>query len=280
MTDTATLSSGKTHKDENFPVASFLIARAHRKAILAFYRFARAADDVADHTTARPSEKLALLESMRATLAGEANISPEATTLRAVCTERGLSIQHGLDLLEAFRRDVTKLRYRDWDDLMDYCRCSANPVGRFVLDVHGESHMVWPLSDALCSALQVINHLQDCAEDYRDLNRVYIPEEQLEAAGLTVEALAGRTAPPALLKIIRSLAERTSGLLRASKPFAGSIRDKKLGLEVAIIQRLAESLNNGLMRRDPLSQRVHHRKVEALGLAVLAAGKFFTGRAQ
>ena len=238
------------------------------------------ADDVADHTTARPSEKLALLESMRATLAGEANISPEATTLRAVCTERGLSIQHGLDLLEAFRRDVTKLRYRDWDDLMDYCRCSANPVGRFVLDVHGESHMVWPLSDALCSALQVINHLQDCAEDYRDLNRVYIPEEQLEAAGLTVEALAGRTAPPALLKIIRSLAERTSGLLRASKPFAGSIRDKKLGLEVAIIQRLAESLNNGLMRRDPLSQRVHHRKVEALGLAVLAAGKFFTGRAQ
>ena len=97
---------------------------------------------------------------------------------------------HALDLLEAFRRDVTKLRYRDWDDLLDYCRYSAMPVGRFVLDVHGESRDLWPANDALCAALQVINHLQDCAKDYREIDRVYIPEDALADAGISVEALA------------------------------------------------------------------------------------------
>ena len=91
---------------------------------------------------------------------------------------------HALDLLEAFRRDCTKLRYRDWDDLIDYCRYSAMPVGRFVLDVHGEGQSLWPANDALCAALQVINHLQDCAKDYRELNRVYIPEPLLTGAGI------------------------------------------------------------------------------------------------
>ena len=96
-------------------------------------------------------------------------------SLRTVLAEKKLDPVHALDLLEAFRRDVTKLRYRDWDDLLDYCRYSAMPVGRFVLDVHGESRGTWPANDALCAALQIINHLQDCAKDYRELNRVYIP---------------------------------------------------------------------------------------------------------
>src|SRR4051812_42739727 len=127
MREAAGLSSGKGHRDENFPVASFLIAPQHRGIILAFYRFARVADDVADHATASADEKLALLDQMRRTLRGETDVSLEATNLRARLGERKLTPQHGLDLLEAFSRDVTKLRYRDWDDLLDYCRVSANP---------------------------------------------------------------------------------------------------------------------------------------------------------
>src|SRR6185369_16818484 len=108
--------------------------------------------------------------------------------------------------LEAFRRDVTKLRYRDWDDLIDYCRYSAMPVGRFVLDVHGESRGTWPANDALCAALQIINHLQDCGKDYRELDRVYIPAAALAAADIDVTALAASKAGPALKQVIAGLA--------------------------------------------------------------------------
>jgi len=262
----AALQSGKGHKDENFPVASVLIAPRYRAPVMAFYNFVRFADDISDHPTAAPDEKLRLLEEMRATLAGESEASPEGVRLRQACAERGLFIQHGLDLLEAFRRDVTKLRYRDWDDLLDYCRYSAMPVGRFVLDVHGESRALWSANDALCAALQVINHLQDCGKDYRDLNRVYIPEPLLAEAGIGAEALAAPAAGPALQSVIRALATQNAALLDQSRVFAQGISDARLALEVDLIQTLAEDLNAKLMRRDPLSQTVHHSKFDVARL--------------
>jgi squalene synthase HpnC len=261
------LRSGKGHRDENFPVASFLIEPRFRAPTLAFYRFARTADDVSDHASISAEEKLRLLEEMRATLVGEQDRDEPSLLLRKALAERKLSAVHSLLLLEAFRRDVTKLRYDDWDDLMDYCRYSAAPVGRMVLDIHGESDATWPANDALCSALQVINHLQDCAKDYRALNRVYLPEQDLAAEGLDVAALAEPTASPALRRVIARLADRTAGLLRTSRPFASQIRNGRLRLEVAFIQRLAEDLTMRLSIRDPLSERVHHRKHELLGLA-------------
>jgi squalene synthase HpnC len=278
MREAAGLSSGKGHRDENFPVASFLIAPQHRGIILAFYRFARVADDVADHATASADEKLALLDQMRRTLRGETDVSLEATNLRARLGERKLTPQHGLDLLEAFSRDVTKLRYRDWDDLLDYCRVSANPVGRFVLDVHGETRALWPANDALCSALQIINHLQDCAKDYRSLNRVYIPMDGFAAEGIGPEELAREQASPALRGLIASLARQTFDLLLKSRAFAPGIRDARLAVEVSVIQALAESLCRRLMNRDPLFERVHHRKSEALLLALPAALVCMAGR--
>jgi squalene synthase HpnC len=266
------VASGKGHRDENFPVASQLISPRHRAVVLAFYRFARTADDVADHATLAAEQKLALLDRMEQTLLGQSDAEPDALPLRAALAERKLSPRHPLDLLKAFRLDVTKLRYRDWDDLMDYCRYSANPVGRFVLDVHGEPETTWPANDALCSALQVINHLQDCAKDYRNLNRVYIPLDTFAAAGLTPEVLAEARTPAALLAGIRRLNARTVGLLRISSVFSRQIADLRLALEVAAIQRLAITLTGLLARRDPLSQRVHLGKagfarVGALGMA-------------
>jgi squalene synthase HpnC len=268
MSGVGELQSGKGHKDENFPVASFLIAPRNRPPVLAFYNFMRAADDVADHASAPAEEKLRLLEEMRASLEGESDAVPEGVRLRMVLKERGLSPVHALDLLEAFRRDCTKLRYRDWDDLIDYCRYSAMPVGRFVLDVHGESQSLWPANDALCAALQVINHLQDCAKDYRELNRVYIPEPMLTAAGVTVAALGEDKANPALAGVISALARKNGELLEVSRPFARRIRDGRLALEVDLIQTLADDLNTMLIHRDPLSQPVHHSKLDVAALFV------------
>jgi squalene synthase HpnC len=278
MASVSDLGSGKGHRDENFPVASFLIAPDKRAIVLAFYRFARAADDVADHATAPPEEKLRLLDEMRRTILGEADSAAEALALRSLLAERNLTAQHCVDLLEAFWRDVTKRRYRDWDELMDYCRYSANPVGRFVLDVHGEVRATWPAADALCSALQVINHLQDCGKDFRDLDRVYIPLDAFAAQNIGPEALAAPRASPALRNVIVGLAKQTSTLLERAKPFSSQIRDRRLALEVAVIQRLAEDLVRKLMRRDPLSDRVHHRKMEALWLAAKTALGFCFAR--
>jgi squalene synthase HpnC len=268
MTDSAAFASGKGHKDENFPVASWLIRAELRPAILAFYRFARSADDIADHETATAPEKFDSLARMEAGLRGERGKNAEGEALHAVLRERGLTDQHALDLLEAFRRDVVKDRYADWPDLMDYCRYSAAPVGRFVLDLHGEPRSLWPRNDALCAALQVINHLQDCAKDYRRLGRVYVPADSLSAEGIGVEGLISEAASPQRRKVITGLAQRTSRLLEASRTFAHQVADRRLAFEVGAIQALAESLVVRLMHHDPLSERVHHRPLEMLGLGL------------
>ncbi len=259
MMDIAQTSSGKTHRDENFPVASFLIAPRHRAPILAFYDFVRAADDISDHAALSPQEKLDLLDQLDAALMGAgAEETPVASRLRETCRERRLDPQHARDLITAFKRDVTQLRYRDWDDLIDYCRYSAMPVGRFVCDVHGEdAGRVWAANDALCAALQVINHLQDCAKDYRGLDRVYLTQESLEAHGARVDMLAE---PAPLLATIRDLNEKTARLLEQSRPFADLIDDVRLAMEVGAIQSLAEKLVARLAVADPLSEKVHEDK--------------------
>ena len=256
--------SGKGHTDENFPVASRLIHPRHRGAILAFYRFVRAADDVADHATLTSDEKLRLLDRLEAALLGRGEADPEAEALRRVLDERGLPPTHAQHLLDAFRLDARKSHTRDWADLMHYCSLSAMPVGRYVLDVHGEDRATWATSDPLCAALQVINHLQDCGKDYRQIDRVYLPEESLERHGARVEDLRADRASPALLAVIRELNTRTRSLLDQSRPFPSLLRDRRLGLEVAVIQSLAEALVGKLGHRDPLRERVHAGKAEAL----------------
>ena len=269
MNDASELRSGKGHRDENFPVASWLIAPRHRGVILAFYNFVRTADDIADHATLPSHEKLKLLDRLDAGLTGGNDEDAVAVHLRTALAARGLSAKHAQDLLAAFKLDVTKLRYRDWDDLISYCSLSAMPVGRFVLDVHGESRSSWPANDALCAALQIINHLQDCKEDYRNLNRVYIPLDALGACGCTIEALAEPRALPALLQCLHRLAERTEQLLSESDVFPALINDWRLSLEVSVINTLAHRLTAVLQTRDPLSERVHLRIPAMAGLTLI-----------
>jgi len=202
---------------------------------------------------------------MRAGLDGEGAV--EAMALRQAMAARGLDPVHAHDLLDAFVRDVSVTRYASWDDLIGYCRLSAMPVGRFVLDVHGEDRALWPANDALCAALQIVNHLQDCGKDYRMLDRVYIPLD----TGLNVADLKADRGSQALRIIVADLARRTRGLLDQSEVFAARIRDRRLAAEVAVIHKLSRSLTHRLERRDPLSERVHHGKAETLLLAASAA---------
>ena len=165
--------------------------------------------------------------------------------------------------------DVTKLRYANWDELIEYCRYSAMPVGRFVLDVHGEDRATWDANDALCAALQIINHVQDCAADYRNLDRVYLPLDMLKARGARVEDLKLPAASPQLRDCFSDICDRLDGLLEKSAGFAGQIEDRGLSLEVSVIQRLAEKLTRMLRAHDPLSERVHLGKLEVAGVAVM-----------
>lgn len=260
----------KTHRDENFPVASHLVSKRHRPAILAFYRFARAADDVADHPSLTEAEKIRILNQFEETLLGNSDEIAEALPLRSAISERGLSAKHGQDLLTAFRMDASKQRYADWDDLIHYCSFSAMPVGRFVLDVHGESRSTWPANDALCAALQIINHLQDCGADYRRLDRIYIPMNTLAAMSIPVEALAAPKSSPALLACIHELARKTQDLLGDANLSRG-ISDWRLSLEVAAIERLARKLVHFLTTRDPLSEPVHLSKSGFVSTLIMAA---------
>lgn len=272
------LGSNKGRRDENFPVASFFMRREHRDITRAFYNFARAADDVADHPSAPAERKLAILDNMRKALLGEGGNDPSASVLRGHILDRGLGFDHPLDLLRAFCMDVTKSRYGNWDELMEYCLLSAAPVGRFVLDVHHEARATWPASDALCSALQIINHLQDCGADYRNLGRVYIPLESFDAAGLGPDVLAEGQAPALLRTVIAGLVARAGGLLEAGRPLVYELRDSRLALEVAAIHRLAESLTDMLRIRDPLSQKIHHGRARFMGLCLRGAGGAWFGR--
>jgi hydroxysqualene synthase len=268
MTLASELRSGKGHRDENFPVASWIIHPRHRALILAFYNFVRTADDIADHATLAAGDKLAFLDLLEAELLGKGKTQPEAANLRRALAERSMQPRHALDVLTAFRMDVTKLRYESWDELIHYCRYSAMPVGRFMLDVHGESTSTWAASDALCAGLQINNHLQDCGKDYHDLDRVYLPRDALQAAGASVEALGAARASAPLLRCLHALAARTELLLDESKSLAATVKDFRLGLEISVIQAFADRIVRFLKLRDPLSERVHLNPLELITLGI------------
>ena len=253
--------SGKGRGGENFPVGSWLIRRDLRPHVHAFYRFARNADDIADNPALTPDDKVRRLDRMAAILDGAdygspGEGSPAALAMRQSLAETGVTAQHCHDVLQAFRLDATKLRYRDWDDLMGYCRYSASPVGRQLLDLHGESRDTWPPSDALCSALQVLNHLQDCAADYHALDRVYLPLDDLGAAGCTVEALVAPAAIPGLRRVIDSLLDRTEALIARARDLPPRVAARGLRWESAVIVALAGRLARRLRHGDPLATRV------------------------
>jgi len=270
--------SGKGAGDENFPVGSFLIARPLRPHVAAYYAFARAIDDIADNPDLTPSEKLKRLDAMDEALGeGTGENEPafaKAHALRRSLLETGVDFAHARDLVSAFRQDAVKGRYGDWAELMGYCNRSAAPVGRFLLELHGEDRRHFAYSDALCNALQVINHLQDCAEDYRKLDRVYLPSNWLNEEGETVEGLARPNASFGLRRVLDRCLAQTAELLAGADRLPAALRSRRLAMESAIIVKVAHKLVAELAHRDPLAERVELNRTQflACGVRGVAAG--------
>jgi len=267
--------SGKDRGDENFPVGSFLIRRDLRAHVHAFYDFARNADDIADSPVLTPEDKIARLDIMQEVLLGQRAVgSPSARTLRASLDATGVTSRHSTDLLVAFRQDATKQRYASWDELFHYCRHSAMPVGRHVLDLHGESAETHAPSDALCASLQILNHLQDCAKDLLELDRSYLPADLLDLFGARVEDARAAEAPPKLRRVIDALLDRVDRMNQEAADLPRRTRDRRLRLETATIVGLARRLSRLLRQYDPVAKRVKLSKIDAV-MSLLAAFRFF-----
>ncbi len=266
--------SGKDRGDENFPVGSALISARLRPHIHAFYAFARNADDISDSPVLDAADKIARLDAMQDVLLGRRTTgSPSALRLRSSLAETGVSPDHATELLVAFRRDATKLRYASWDELMDYCRFSAMPVGRHVLDLHGEDRATWEASDALCAALQVLNHLQDAAKDLAGLNRCYLPADLLARHGASVEDVRAPSLSPGLRGVFDALLDACDALNRRASGLPRRTRDRRLRLETAVIVGLSHRLGHRLRRGDPLATRVKLTKPD-VALSALGALRF------
>lgn len=274
--------SGKDTAYENFPVGSWLLPARLRPHVATFYAFARAIDDIADNPALASEDKIARLSGFEDALLGRRGDDPalvKAHRLRASLAETGITSRHGLDLIAAFKQDAVKLRYRDWDDLMGYCFLSAAPVGRYLLDLHGGSRHGYGPSDALCNALQVINHVQDCQDDYRQLNRVYLSQDWMKEEGAKIDDLDRAQASPALRRLLDRTLDATQRLMVEARRLPAGLRSRRLALEAGAIVAIADRLIADLRRRDPLARRVQLDKVEFLVCCVSGAlGAMLGGR--
>ncbi len=265
--------SGKDRADENFPVGSRLIGRRVRPHMHAYYAFARNADDIADSPSLSPDEKVARLDIMEAVLLGKRlEGAPSAEALRRSLTETGVSPVHATDLLIAFRQDAVQQRYETFDELYNYCRYSAVPVGRYVIDLHRESHSCYRASDALCISLQLLNHLQDCGKDMRELNRCYIPGTLMRHFQVTERDLLGESETPGLRRALITVLDRVDRLNLAAEDLPFLVRSRRLRAETTFICRLALRLADRLGREDPLARRVKLSKVDGAMSMMRAVG--------
>jgi squalene synthase HpnC len=272
--------SGKNKGTENFPVGSVLIRPDLRAHVHAYYRWARMGDDIADNPALSPDDKIRRLDLMEEVLLHPTRDDvPVAAAMRESLKATKLPTVNCTDLLVAFRLDATKQRYENWAELMHYCRYSASPVGRYLLTLHGEAPDSLPPSDALCNALQVINHLQDCAIDYLEMNRVYVPLDHLREEGIDVPALTESKSSKAMRHVLDRLLDETDALMVDARLLPRRVRDLRMRAESAIIVNLADKLIAALRRRDPLAVRVKLKKpmialaaLQGISRAVLLGG--------
>lgn len=252
-------ASGKGAGDENFPVGSFLIAKHLRPHVAAYYDFARAGDDIGDDTELKADEKIRRLTAFETAL-----MTPEraetgtqkATALNHSLKTANISLERGRKLLDAFRQDAIKNRYQTWDELIDYCTMSADPVGRFLLDLHDEDPSGYENSDALCTVLQILNHLQDCDKDKAGIDRVYIPADFLSDEGLDVSILDGDHAPASFRRVLDRCLDGCDPLLALCQKLPSRLKSRRLAAESTVIVRLAHKLHKRLRKGDPLATRV------------------------
>jgi len=251
----------KTPRDENFPVASLVLGREQRAAVLTFYRFVRRADDVADAPHLAAEDKLAQLAALRtALIEGNPSVTV-ARDLHALQARCGTGVVEALALLDAFRQDVAKARYADWAELLGSCRLSANPVGHFLLRLHGEADEAFAPADALCTALQILNHLQDLRKDREALDRIYIPVPWLDRAG--GEAAFFDPLNAQRRAVLDAALDRVEALIDTARIVPARVASRRLRAQCAATIVLADRLAARLRKADPILRRVEIGSVDA-----------------
>ena len=264
--DVSHLMSGKSYSDENFPVASFLMTKKIRSIVRVFYFFARMADDIADH------QKLSSNQKKKILLFFDNAISKSKKTNNKVLDkmiarfkELPSGKKYSRNLLKAFMMDASNKKYKNWNDLLYYCKFSANPVGRFVIDAVNERkniEKIYEASDNLCTALQIINHIQDCKKDFKELNRVYIPESFFKKYSLDKKILRKSKSEENFEKLKIEIIDNVLTSLRKTKLGLREIQSWRLRKETLIILNIAKRLCNLLKINDPLEKQIKLSRID------------------
>ncbi len=255
----------KNHKQENFPVGSWLLSQKIRLKILIFYKFARAADDIADSQNLSSNEKIKRLNLFKKAIKSNKNNKikiSKVEDLRKICIKNKIKINHALNLLKAFKQDAIKKRYKNWSELIRYCKYSAVPVGRFVIDLHKEKQKAYKYSDPLCIALQILNHLQDCKEDYENLDRVYLPMQFLKKYNVDLSQLKKNVTEKNLRLVFNEVLKNTEKLIIEAGKNKKNMKHKNLSLETSFILEIAKKLLQLLKNNDPLKKKVMLKKFD------------------
>ena len=266
VNDVSHLMSGKSYSDENFPVASFLMTKKIRSIVRVFYFFARMADDIADH------QKLSSNQKKKILLFFDNAISKSKKTNNKVLDkmiarfkELPSGKKYSRNLLKAFMMDASNKKYKNWNDLLYYCKFSANPVGRFVIDAVNERKNIEKIneaSDNLCTALQIINHIQDCKKDFKELNRVYIPESFFKKYSLDKKILRKSKSEENFERLKIEIVDNVLVSLRKTKLGLREIQSWRLRKETLIILNIAKRLCNLLKINDPLEKQIKLSRID------------------
>ena len=264
--DVSHLMSGKSYSDENFPVASFLMTKKIRSIVRVFYFFARMADDIADHQKLSSNQKKNILLFFDNAISKSKKTNNKVLDkMIARFKELPSGKKYSRNLLKAFMMDASNKKYKNWNDLLYYCKFSANPVGRFVIDAVNERkniEKIYEASDNLCTALQIINHIQDCKKDFKELNRVYIPESFFKKYSLDKKILRKSKSEENFERLKIEIIDNVLTSLRKTKLGLREIQSWRLRKETLIILNIAKRLCNLLKINDPLEKQIKLSRID------------------
>ena len=264
--DVSHLMSGKSYSDENFPVASFLMTKKIRSIVRVFYFFARMADDIADHQKLSSNQKKNILLFFDNAISKSKKTNNKVLDkMIAKFKELPSGKKYSRNLLKAFMMDASNKKYKNWNDLLYYCKFSANPVGRFVIDAVNERkniEKIYEASDSLCTALQIINHIQDCKKDFKELNRVYIPESFFKKYSVDKKILRKSKSIENFERLKIEIVDNVLVSLRKTKLGLREIQSWRLRKETLIILNIAKRLCNLLKINDPLEKQIKLSRID------------------
>ena len=267
----------KQAKDENFPVGSLLIDKKLRPLVAQYYRFARYADDIADNPKLSMKDKLLQLGEMEDILYERIDYKGRKLafikTLRRDFIGENLSFSLLTDLLTAFRQDARNYKYETWGQLVEYCRWSAAPVGRFMLALHDENPSTYLPGTALCVALQIQNHLQDLKYDAKLLKRVYIPSDMLKEYGIKVRDLSNDRETPQLSQLKKAILQKVQGLIKEAEILPSIVKSRRLRMELGVILSLTVIMVKKLEKGDVLAKEIKFSKFDWIAAAVRGIAK-------